>query len=369
MRDVVGELVKTLMADQGWKPGKPGADGSDDEVELTKDGATGGGGSSSAAPADFFQTLPPRQDKQQLGAAQKLQWLQLASMGDPLNLDGNMYCSLCSEPLLMEAVVSTPCKHHFHRICLKRVDLPQCPLCATALPFSWFLPTDHPCAENGFRVVPARGYKPAFPGGPSRGTGGYPLHRPPPMQLFGPEGIMMKSYLHKTVPMGDPEAQETSSPPLRPAASPDDETAEEGDGAGSSESSSEDSNSENGDETFTGLGTSSGSRAQQAAGSRRGRPKAWAYSAIGRMRLCERPAAAEGTSPLAPPRSSPLPSQQAIFGSPKEAFGEAHATSGSEGAAPAGGNGGAGPSSSSAAWGSQLAEQRNPRVLLIGDHL
>ena len=46
----------------------------------------------------------------------------------------NFFCSLCCEPLLLEAITTTPCKHHFHRVCLEKYADPVCPLCDTALP-------------------------------------------------------------------------------------------------------------------------------------------------------------------------------------------------------------------------------------------
>jgi hypothetical protein len=192
MRDVVGQLVKVVLADSSWQRGKVQGQISSSTTEAR---------SSRAVPSDFFETLPPKpvQDPQ-LRTAQKLQWLQLASYNDPLAVGDTLYCCLCSEPLLMEAVVTTPCKHHFHRVCISRIDLPQCPLCVEPLPFSWFLPSDHPLCEQGFRVVSASAYDPPFPGGPSRGSGGFPLQEPPPCQLLAADGSAMKSYLHKIPP-------------------------------------------------------------------------------------------------------------------------------------------------------------------------
>jgi len=105
----------------------------------------------------------------------------------------------------MDAVLTTPCKHQFHRVCVGRLDEPKCPLCREPLPFSWFLPAEHPCCDQGFQVVPARTYQPDFAGGPSKGTHGYPLHRPPPVSLHGPRGLVMKSYLHRLAPPQRPD--------------------------------------------------------------------------------------------------------------------------------------------------------------------
>jgi hypothetical protein len=58
-----------------------------------------------------------------------------------------LFCSLCCEPLLLEAITTTPCKHHFHRVCLQKYDQPSCPLCDAAVPIemvtrqsSWHAP-------------------------------------------------------------------------------------------------------------------------------------------------------------------------------------------------------------------------------------
>lgn len=47
----------------------------------------------------------------------------------------NFFCSLCCEPLLLEAITTTPCKHHFHRVCLEKYADPVCPLCDADLPY------------------------------------------------------------------------------------------------------------------------------------------------------------------------------------------------------------------------------------------
>mmetsp|Transcript_44622 Transcript_44622/g.128025 ORF Transcript_44622/g.128025 Transcript_44622/m.128025 type:complete len:672 (+) Transcript_44622:65-2080(+) len=276
MRDVVGELVKALLADSNWKgPGRGEGDG-----EQPSSGSAG-------VPSDFFQTLPKDRslhERQMMSAAQKLQWVQLASTGDPLAVDGMAYCSLCSEPLLMEAVVTTPCKHHFHKICINRIDLPQCPLCSTNLPFSWFVPHGHHCAENGFRVVTAQRYRPEFPGGPSVGSCGYPLHRPPPESLFGRGGLAMKSYLHRILPSHEPACDSPrSNEATTPApASPQHRHAESPDGGSSaSESSSDESGSDDGcdDAPSSPSGRRKGERGERK----------WAFGALGRMRLVPAP--------------------------------------------------------------------------------
>ncbi|CAK0845144.1 unnamed protein product, partial [Prorocentrum cordatum] len=259
--------------------------------------------SSSQGPSDFFATLPQRPsspERTALNQAQKLHWLQLASTGDPLALDGAMDCLLCSEPLVMDATVTTPCKHQFHQHCVRRLESPECPLCSATLPFSWFLPSDHPCAEHGFKVVTACSYKPRFAGGPSRGNCGWPLHRPPPASLHGPGGITMKSYLHRGVPLGPEEELEeeedvdgSRSPQAPCARSPATQATDEGDDASSRSSSSDESSSEDGAERG---GSEVGCRDAVACA---GRPRPWLFTACGRMRPCELGDEAEVEEPAA----------------------------------------------------------------------
>jgi len=275
IRDVVGELVKALLSDVNWQQPADASAASSSQP---------GPFASHHAPGDFFKTLPPQkpQDTQLIGTAQKLQWLRLASTGDPLAVDGATYCSLCSEPLLMEEVVTTPCKHYFHKVCILRIDLPQCPLCSGSLPLSWFLPPGHPSVEHGFRVIAHRHYRPNFPGGPSRGSCGYPLRKPPPISLHCMNGMVMKSYLHRVLPAGDefdsssaPSPVSVLSPELRPVDHPADDA-----GSSASESSSEDSGSDDG--CIGGLGAE------------RRKARAWVWSAVGRMRHIPDPAFRDG---------------------------------------------------------------------------
>jgi len=222
----------------------------------------------------------------------------------------------------MEAVVTTPCKHYFHRVCINRVDLPQCPLCSCQLPFSWFVPANHPCAEHGFRVVLAQQYRPQFPGGPSRGTCGYPLRQPPPLQLYGPGNFAMASYLHRILPSPDadsePSPEATSPVPMSPERRPADSPEE---GSSASESSSEESGSEDGDD------------AEEGPIPKHKHERRWAYGALGRMRILAAP----------PPAAEAAALDAATLG------------------------GACGREASDA--GSADAEQRNPQVLFIGDHL
>mmetsp|Transcript_72959 Transcript_72959/g.170974 ORF Transcript_72959/g.170974 Transcript_72959/m.170974 type:complete len:660 (-) Transcript_72959:98-2077(-) len=269
----VGELVKVLLADCQALQQRPAAGSS----------SSTGQAESGSVPSDFFETLPRPNQEKPLQAAQKLQWLQLAWAGDPLALDDNQYCALCSEPLMMEAVLCTPCKHHFHRVCITRIDKPQCPICSTQLPFSWFLPPNHPCTEHGFRTVEPRSYKPIFAGGPGKGNCGYPLQRPPPAALTGPENMSMRSYLHRLIPTGVDVGEEEDPTPkhdeevLAPLRGPCQEQHVDDD-----ETSSEESNSEEDDEDMTHQVHTSSAR----AGSRS--PPVYVYGAVGRMKLLGR---------------------------------------------------------------------------------
>jgi len=241
------------------------------------------GSSSSSGPIsnDFFETLPARsQQDRPLQAAQKLQWLQLAWTGDPLAVDDSMYCSLCSEPLMMEAVVCTPCKHHFHRVCINRIDKPECPLCSTALPFSWFLHADHPCAEHGFRTVSPRSYKPIFAGGPGKGNCGYPLQRPPPAALHGPEGLSARSYLHRLIPTGSGVGQEEDYTPDHHEQAQVRQLSAREEACEDDDSSSDDSGSEDED-----VGAQAPQLRRGMGRSNSKAPAVYAYSAVGRMKL------------------------------------------------------------------------------------
>lgn len=255
------------------------------------------GGDAAASSDDFFDTLPRQAQEKPLKAAQWLQWLQLASTNDPFADDSMYNCSLCSEPLMMEATVTTPCNHHFHRVCINRIDSPQCPLCGTSLPFSWFLPADHPCAEHGFRTVTPRSYRPCFAGGPSKGSCGYPLQRPPPARLRGANGSM-RSYLHRLIPTVsgvDANEDEDNTPDNAEVVKPIVEEVHEED-----DESSSDSNSE--DELHEEDAKPHGRQLKQLP--------VYLYSAVGRMKQMSRRGMSgkEGEVPLHP-RSQSIASQ------------------------------------------------------------
>jgi hypothetical protein len=202
MQHAVSELVRAVLGESGWQRSpnqKPQRQISPEDAPALD--------SEDVVPDDFFKTLPPRRENDgQTLATQKLFWLQQASLNDPLAVDDNLICILCSEMLIVDAIVTTPCKHHFHKVCIRRITMPECPLCAGPLPFSWFLPEGHCCVDAGFRVVAPQEYNPSFLGGPSYDSGGFPLHQPPPMKLLDPEGHQMKSYLHKASPIAAPSA-------------------------------------------------------------------------------------------------------------------------------------------------------------------
>ena len=115
-----------------------------------------------------------------------------------------LFCSLCCEPLLLEAVSTTPCKHHFHRVCLEKSASAICPLCETAIPLSLAVPRflHAHLAQLGESWTPTISaincpHIPLFPGGPCSECGGYDLALLPPVTLFGPNGIEMPSLLHE----------------------------------------------------------------------------------------------------------------------------------------------------------------------------
>jgi len=197
MADAVQQLMQAVVASEAKPRVRSTSAGSSDAPK--KDSVTHSA-LPRELPTDFFSTLPPcdtTKSETTMKAAQQLEWLQRAGLRDPFCLDGPPYCALCSEALAMEAVVTTPCKHHFHKICVQRLDQPNCPICEAKLPFECFLPAEHPLVHRGFRVVSQVDYRPQFPGGPSRLGGGWPLHQPPPESLYGPGGSVIKSYLHR----------------------------------------------------------------------------------------------------------------------------------------------------------------------------
>ncbi len=58
----------------------------------------------------------------------------LHELDDQNMAESALFCCLCCEPLLLEAITTTPCKHHFHRVCLTKYDKNTCPLCDQILP-------------------------------------------------------------------------------------------------------------------------------------------------------------------------------------------------------------------------------------------
>lgn len=190
---------------------------------------------------------------------------------------GSASCALCFEPLQLEDFARMPCTHGIHRICMARLTSPDCPLCSEALPFSWFLPQGHPLSEEGWQpVVRPEDYRPGFPGGPSRPSGGYPLHRPPPSSLHMPDGSAMRSYLHRAVgageePIGEEPTGESSGAALGLHLSRVGFTSDSGGVASDSESE---------------RGSVQVGMVQRRA---RRRARRWAYHALGRMSLMPKP--------------------------------------------------------------------------------
>lgn len=209
MQKAVNELVSEVMGMESTmsRQESPKADAGNSDADASS-AASGAAAAAADAnelvpvPDDFFKTLPPKAAPDtEMAARQKLMWLQQASASDPLAIDDFTYCILCSEMLCCDAVVRTPCKHSFHKVCINRLKLPECPLCYEPLPFSWFLPNGHFLSESGFHVLAPEEYDPPFAGGPSIETGGFLLQQPPPARLLALNGSSMKSYIHKASPI------------------------------------------------------------------------------------------------------------------------------------------------------------------------
>lgn len=191
-----GQLTPRIEGcDVSTPTGSPDRTGASSEPQLCKPHVN-----------DFFSTLPVPQkcpeEMQEMGRVQKLMWIQLAQSGDPYlstTINACQLCQLCSEPLAMDEVLTTPCKHSFHRICMTRMTHPKCPICFETLPFDYFVSKEHPLADTGFHVVSGDEYKPCYPGGPSQDVGGFLLHSPPPAMLVS-AGVQMRSFLHKLPP-------------------------------------------------------------------------------------------------------------------------------------------------------------------------
>jgi hypothetical protein len=114
------------------------------------------------------------------------------------------FCSLCCEPLLLEAISTTPCKHFFHRVCLEKVSAPSCPLCDEPLPLHLVTPRYvHDHLRRLSTVTP--GWMPSPPCGNHQHMysdsacstcGRYSVNNLPPLKLLGSEGFEIASYIH-----------------------------------------------------------------------------------------------------------------------------------------------------------------------------
>ena len=114
------------------------------------------------------------------------------------NHPSTFFCSLCCEPLLLEAVSTTPCKHHFHRVCLEKNALPICPLCGDDIPLELAVPRFHHSQLSllGTDWQPASAScacEAMFPDGPCKFCNKYSLGKLPPVKLYG--RVEMTSYL------------------------------------------------------------------------------------------------------------------------------------------------------------------------------
>jgi hypothetical protein len=114
------------------------------------------------------------------------------------------FCALCCEPLLLEAVSTTPCKHFFHRVCLEKHAERSCPLCGEVLPVQLVTPRFvHDRLRRLGEITPAWFASPPcerheFPLPDSRcvNCGLYSLDNLPGTVLVGKNGLRMSSYLH-----------------------------------------------------------------------------------------------------------------------------------------------------------------------------
>ncbi|KAF4653522.1 hypothetical protein FOZ61_008930 [Perkinsus olseni] len=152
--------------------------------------------------SSFFSTLPPAVHKspESSVSSEKSSQQNAAWTGNSGEGMYSQFCSLCCEPLLLDSVVTTPCKHHFHRHCLQRQTTTTCPLCgAKDLPLDLFMPRHMQAqvkALGNWRVCSCESQsQDVFPDGPCSVCHGWRLHSPPPNNLYGVTGVMT-SYLH-----------------------------------------------------------------------------------------------------------------------------------------------------------------------------
>jgi len=109
---------------------------------------------------DFFRTDVQTWDpssrerrKKRVNESKKSNFEKIAQHLGYYSYSPHLCCFLCGDPLMDDNVLTTPCKHYFHRHCvLQRLEKPHCPLCEEELPFEWFLGPRHPLAKRGYRI-------------------------------------------------------------------------------------------------------------------------------------------------------------------------------------------------------------------------
>ena len=114
------------------------------------------------------------------------------------------FCSLCCEPLLLEAVTTTPCKHHFHRVCLEKHAEAVCPLCDEELPAHLVmgrfaqeqLMRLHQMTPGIAFPAPCIDHRFDYSDYPCSNCGYFTRSNLPPTVLLGPNGLEMPSYIH-----------------------------------------------------------------------------------------------------------------------------------------------------------------------------
>ncbi|KAF4672555.1 hypothetical protein FOL47_000390 [Perkinsus chesapeaki] len=153
--------------------------------------------------SSFFSTLPPstgHKSPESGMSSEKSSQQNAAWTGNAGEGMYSQFCSLCCEPLLLDAVVTTPCKHHFHRHCLQRQTTTTCPLCgAKDLPLELFMPRHMQAqvrALGSWKVCSCECQsEDILPDGPCCQCYGWRLHSPPPSNLYTVNGPVT-SYLH-----------------------------------------------------------------------------------------------------------------------------------------------------------------------------
>ena len=129
------------------------------------------------------------------------------------------FCALCCEPLLLEAVTTTPCKHHFHRVCLEKHAQRSCPLCGEELPAQLVMGrfVQEQCMRLHLLTPglsfprPCPSHTSLYSDYPCGSCRMFTLSNLPPSMLFGPNGLELPSYIH----CADPASLQILEKPLQ----------------------------------------------------------------------------------------------------------------------------------------------------------